>query len=44
MLILMKILKDSGKCSEFKKGAFKKGWDALAHPTFYRRKTVYEKS
>ena len=30
------------KGSEFKKGAFKKGW-MPAHPTFYCRKTVYEK-
>ena len=30
------------KGSEFKKGAFKKGW-MPAHPTFYCRRSVYEK-
>lgn len=30
------------KGSEFKKGAFKKGW-MPAHPTFYCRKSVYQK-
>ena len=30
------------KGSEFKKGAFKKGW-MPAHPTFYSKRSVYEK-
>ena len=35
-------LKRVWKGSEFKKGAFKKGW-MPAHPTFYCRRSVYEK-
>ena len=35
-------VKRAWKGSEFKKGAFKKGW-MPAHPTFYCRRSVYEK-
>jgi len=37
-----KSIKRVWKGSEFKKGAFKKGW-MPAHPTFYCRRSVYEK-